>query len=151
MGRVRGFRLGRKRLFAAAVLPVAGYAAEHDAWRTQELHQLRAAAIAGHGVGAPGVPHLLAAISVEPMLNACFRLPLAALERWAREVWLTTAPAERRPADALTGDELFRVFRALQSGERKVDRGPGRALLDGLRALGLEWQQPHVIVAGGSR
>ena len=58
MARVKKCGRGRRRLFAAAVLPVAVYAAEHDRWRPEEIRQLRTAAIASCGASVPGVPHI---------------------------------------------------------------------------------------------
>ena len=56
-------RRGRKRIFAASVLPVALYAAEHDGWDMNSIAKLRTAAFAGHGTCPPAVPHVLAAVA----------------------------------------------------------------------------------------
>ena len=90
----------------------------------------------------------MAMLSAEAILDPGFRLPLAAVERWAREVYLATAaaPAKPPPKDALTGQELAKIHRILtDERSEKVVRGPGRALLDGLKALGYAWPLPHVL------
>ena len=130
-------------MFAAAVLPVAVYAAEHDRWRPEEIRQLRTAAIASCGANVPGVPHILAALCVPPSLDAAFCLPMAAVERWMREIWLASSPEKWKPDDTLTGDELFKVFRLLTGDDaEQVVRGPGKALAQALEELQVKWDQP---------
>ena len=88
----------------------------------------------------------MAVVAVDPMLDPGFLLPFAAAERWAREVWLSTLPAARRPDDVLSGEELHMVHRILTSKElAEVTIGPGKALVDGFRALELEWRCPHIV------
>ena len=119
-------RRGRKRIFAASVLPVALYAAEHDGWDMSSIAKLRTAAFAGHGSCPPAVPHVLAAVTLEPAMDPAFRIPVAALERWSREVWMATLPQDERPADTLSGRELYEVQRILQRSPLKARHGPGR-------------------------
>ena len=146
MSRLRHFRMGRKRLFAAAVLPAAAYGAEHAPWAAAEVAKLRGWAVEAHGVRAPGVPLQLAVLALDPCLDPAFLLPFAAVERWAREVWIATLPAGMRPEDAMSGEELYQVFRILTGTEHKpVSLGPGKALLEGFRALELEWVSPSVV------
>ena len=76
-------------------------------------------------------------LAVDPTLDPAFRLPHAAVERWAREVFLSAAadPERPPPADVLSGMELYKVHRILIGATAAgIARGPGRALLDGLRA-----------------
>ena len=105
MKQLKGFRRGTRRFFAAGILPVAAYAADHEPWSPLVLQRLRGAAFAGHGASAPAVPHALSILTVDPMLDAKFRLPFAAAERWARECWLSTAEGPMRPEDVLSGSE----------------------------------------------
>ena len=99
----------------------------------------------------PGVPHCFAAVSLPPAADPAFFLPFAAIERWTREVWLTTATGRLRPPDVLTGQELAEVHRILCRGDREVCRGPGMALVDAMRRLGATWELPHVFNIGGDR
>ena len=79
--RLRHFRMGRKRLFAAAVLPAAAYGAEHAPWAPAEVAKLRSWAVEAHGVRAPGVPLQFGVLALDPGLDPAFLLPFAAVER----------------------------------------------------------------------
>ena len=139
MKRLKGLRRGTRCLLAAGILLVAAYAAEREPWSPLELRRLRGAALAGHGTSAPAVPHALSILTVGPMLDAKFRLPFAAAERWARECWLSTAEGPMRPEDVLSGSELYRFHSSLTGpGGRKVARGPGKALVAAFSELGLQ-------------
>ena len=91
--RLRHFKAGRRRLFAAGVLPAAACAAEHEPWQAADLKRLSSWTVEAHGVRAPGVPASVAMLAVDPMLDPAFRLPFAAVERWAREVFMAAAVA----------------------------------------------------------
>ena len=131
-----------------AVLPVAAYAAEHEEWTSSELKGLRSAALQAARVAPPGVPHDFMAVAPEPKEDAAFSLPAAALNRLAREIWLATGPEESRHADALTGEELYRLHRTVMNGAAEVLRGPGRAIRTARKQLGLEWKAPHIFKFG---
>ena len=52
-----------------------------------------------------------------------------------------------RPADTLSGTELYQLQRLLarESSEDKVVAGPGKALMDAFGRLQLKWTKPHVV------
>ena len=145
MNRIMNLGKGRRRLFASCVLPAANYAAEHNAWQPLELERRRGLALKGHGTCPPGVPHEFAAVTMAPSADPAFSLPYAAVERWARELWMATSSGRLRPPDALTGQELAELHRLLCRGDRKVVQGPGRALMDAMRRLGITWDLPHTL------
>ena len=143
--------VGSRRAFAAAVLPVALYASEHDAWGPKQLQGLLAAAVRGCRAHLPGVPHSLSGAALPASLDPRFRVPCSAIDRLAREIWHSTGPERSRPADALTGQELFLLHRKLlRDPGPKLTRGPGRALLDALQSLRLNWELPHRISANAA-
>ena len=87
-----------------------------------------------------------------PCSTPNFRLPVAAVERRACEVYLAAAKAPERlpPADALSGVELYKLHSLLTGADAaSIARGPGRALLAGLRVLGISWPLPHALQFSG--
>ena len=54
------------------------------------------------------------------------------------------------PADVLSGEELYFIRRELCRSERRIERGPGGAGLEGARQLGLAWNERAVFAAEGS-
>ena len=94
------------------------------------------------GRAAPAVPCESACVAVPPDLDAAFVLPFAAVQRRARECWLSTLPPTDRPPDALTGEELYLLHRRFARndlaghGWASTPDGPGKALVEGLKLLG---------------
>ena len=116
------------------------------------MRRLRASAVRGCGLAAPGVPHHVAACAVPPLLDAMFRLPLAAVERLAREVWLASGSAAHRPGDNLSGKVLADVFSRIcgpvAEGGVEAARGSGAAFQAGFAALDITWTAPHLLRDG---
>ena len=70
----------------------------------------------------------------------------------SREVYLSAAEAPERPspADVLSGIELYKVHSILTGANAaRIVRGPGRALLDGFKALGMSWPLPQSVRFSG--
>ena len=143
--------VGSRRAFAAAVLPVALYASEHDAWGPKQLQGLLAMAVRGCRAHVPGVPHSLSGAALPVSLDPRFKVPYSAVDRLAREIWHSTGPSWSRPEDALTGQELYLLHRKLlKDPGPKVTRGPGKALIAGLESLKLDWKLPQKISIAGA-
>ena len=141
--RMSALKAGGRRMFVQGIFPVAHYAAEHDAWSTGEVRWMQSAALQCFGTAVPAVPHEACMITVPVEWDAQYRMPLAAVERLARETWMSTAVGSERPPDVLTGFELYKLQRMV-SGETScfITGGPLKALREGMRSLGLIWNEP---------
>ncbi len=144
-----------KRLFRAGVVPVAVYAAEHDVWPKEDVRRLLSWTLAVEGIRPPGVPNTLAATVLPPSSDPEFRIAFAAIERWAREVWMSTqhegtAPGPfLRHTDVLTAHELMKVHSLISSAEPgKLQQmgGPAASLVRSLEHFDLSWIAPHRLV-----
>ncbi len=77
---------GKARLFIAGVLPVAIYGVEHEPWAEAEIAVIEKQAVKALQVRSPGVPHALARLMLLVVADPMFRVHIAAVERWSREV-----------------------------------------------------------------
>ena len=114
--RGRQLKAGGKRIFIGGIMPVATYAAEHSPWKPSDVTWLQSAALDMAGVKAPGVPNSVLMETLPAKWDAAFRIPMAALERLHREIWISTGPESKKPKDALSGEELYLLHRALGGG-----------------------------------
>ncbi len=153
--RLKFFDEGRGRLFVGAVLPAAIYGAEHEPWAEEDVLVLEKQAVMALGLRAPGVPHKLAAAGIPVTADPRFKVHFAALERWAREVWLRAygdgskflAAKKRIPGDVLTAKEIATLWwQMTQEPPDTVQAagGPRAALQRAVRHFDLEWTGPVV-------
>ena len=71
----------RRRLLAAAILPVALYAAEHTTWLQGEIDKLANMAVRVAGLAVLGVPLEISRLLLPAEIHPEWKIRLAAVER----------------------------------------------------------------------
>ena len=141
----------RAKLFHAGVLPAAGYGSEHMPWEETEMKALLRTAVHACGLQVPGVPFSLLKACLPLGSDPQWRYAWAAVERWAREVWLISRRSLGNvvQADVLSDDAWAGVFRlwqeAVTSGDLLQLPPPLLALHQALDVLQLEWCGPFTL------
>jgi hypothetical protein len=141
VGRVKAIRAKhRRRLLAAAILPVALYAAEHTPWDQREVDRLANTAARVAGLAVFGVPMEVSRLLLQAEVHPEWKVWWAAIERWAREVWISRHRQPGGfPADALLEGELDWAWAisTKDGGPASAEECPALAAivaaLDGLR------------------
>jgi hypothetical protein len=142
----------RRRLLAAAILPVALYAAEHVPWSAGEVLHLANMAVRTLGLSVIGVPYEVSRLLLPVDLDPGWKVAWAAVERWHREVWISRHRQPGAfPADALVEGELFWAWElGVAAGGREVGSGwkgsPAlAAIAAALGSFRLRWTEPAVL------
>ena len=150
-GRVRAIRAKhRRRLLAAAILPVALYAAEHTPWMQSELDRLAKMAVRVAGLAVLGVPLEVSRLLLPAEVHPDWKARLAAIERWSREVWIAKhRPPGGFPADAhLTGELEWAWAIAIgmwDDGPPVAECPALAAVLEATKGLQLAWTGPGTL------
>ncbi len=100
------------------------YGAKHETWKEQEILQLERQAVRALQLRSPGMPHELARLMLPEVADPRFKIHLADIERWAREVRATAYRNERQvlgrrrvPQDALAHREIMAIWYKIQGAE----------------------------------
>ncbi len=149
-------RKGTARAHRAGISPVALYAAEHAPWDSKDLESMVKQVLEVRRCRAPAVPQRIAETAIPSDANPRVMAALAAMERWAREVWIgTRSVANTRGVVRQTGDvlqigERRKIFAKLQfeqPEEVTTVGGPVGALVQAIRFFHLRWVTAEVFTS----
>jgi hypothetical protein len=136
---------GAPRLFSAGIIPSALYGAEHFTIPPKDVAMLQRQAVKCSNIRPFGVPTTLGLLGLTTENDPSYRARSAPILRWAREIWLATDPARRRPRDTLKYHELHEAH-ARFIGAHSLPQGPARAIKDSLSWFGWTMPKPHILL-----
>ena len=137
-------------MFTTGVLPGALYGAEYDPWSEGEILALEKQAVRALQLRSPGVPHVIACLTLPAVADPRFRIHYAAVERWARELWATAYGYDaqvlghrRVSKDILTHREIMGVWHKIHNSQAEdliKEGGPIGAMAQAALFFDLTWQ-----------
>jgi hypothetical protein len=132
---------GAPGIHTFGILLAALYGAEHQAIPPPAVQKLRHTAVRAGGSRPWGAPTDFAML-LYPTDQDPFYIAIAApLARWAREVWVSTAPEGPADDDTLIHVELVLAARAI-ADDRPLPQGPLLAVRQALAQIGWTMQPP---------